>query len=99
MRFSIADIIAARAFGTPGAIAIECLDGSPSLTYAEVWCRVVAIAEVARSVESGRHRRMVGLLLPNSADAPLAFAACQWAGVVENDRGGLGLARGRRAHI
>ena len=80
MRLTIAESFAVRALSHPDRIAIEVLDGGPSLTYAEAWRRVVALAGAVEGVAEGRHGRMVGLLLPNGADAILAFLACQVAG-------------------
>jgi acyl-CoA synthetase (AMP-forming)/AMP-acid ligase II len=79
MRLTIAESFAVRALSHPDRIAIEVLDGGPSLTYAEAWRRVVALAGAVEGVAEGRHGRMVGLL-PNGADAILAFLACQVAG-------------------
>ena len=82
MRFTIADTIVARCLGSPERAAIQVLDGSAPLSYATLLKRLAAIAAVAGRVEHGRFGPMVGLLMPNGADAALAFAACQWAGVV-----------------
>ena len=82
MRFSIADSIATRCFAHPGRIAVEAVGGGPGMTYGEAWRRIAALAEAASRCKPGRHGRMAGLLLPNGADAALAIAACQQAGVV-----------------
>ena len=82
MRFSIADSIATRCFAHPDRVAVETVDGDAALTYAQVWRRTTALAEAACRCAPGRHGRMAGLLLPNGADAALAIAACQRAGVV-----------------
>ncbi len=81
MRLSIAENVAVRALSHPDRIAIEVLDGGPTLTYGQAWCRVVALAEALSTSEAGRHGRMAALLLPNDADAALAYLACQMAGV------------------
>ena len=81
MRLSIAENVAVRALSHPGRIAIEVLDGGATLTYGQVWCRVTALAEALSAAKAGRHGRMVALLLPNEADAVLAYLACQLAGV------------------
>ncbi|MDP6876631.1 MAG: class I adenylate-forming enzyme family protein, partial [Alphaproteobacteria bacterium] len=81
MRLSIAENVAVRALAHPERTAIEVLDGGPTLTYGQVWCRIVALAEALTEAEAGRHGRMVALLLPNEADGVLAFMACQVAGV------------------
>lgn len=82
MRFSIADSIATRCFAHPDRVAVQAVDGGAAMTYGEVWRRVAALAETASHCVPGRHGRMAGLLLPNGADAALAIAACQRAGVV-----------------
>jgi len=82
MRFTIAEMIAARCFGHPDRVAMQVLDGRPPLLYRDAWRRIVALANAMDTATPGRHGRMVGLMLPNEADAPLAFAACQWARVV-----------------
>ncbi|MDP6691245.1 MAG: AMP-binding protein [Alphaproteobacteria bacterium] len=81
MRLSIAENVAVRALAHPERTAIEVLDGGATLTYGQVWCRIVALAEALADAEAGRHGRMVALLLPNEADGVLAFMACQVAGV------------------
>jgi acyl-CoA synthetase (AMP-forming)/AMP-acid ligase II len=81
MRLSIAENVAVRALSHPNRIAIEVLDGGPALTYADAWRRVVALAEALSATAEGRHGRMAALLLPNEADAVLAYFACQMAGV------------------
>ncbi|MEQ9641615.1 MAG: AMP-binding protein [Alphaproteobacteria bacterium] len=80
MRLTLADTVAVRARSQPGHEAIRVLGGT-RLTYAECWRRVVGLAEVLRDAPAGPHGAMVGLLLPNGADAVLAFLACQMAGV------------------
>lgn len=82
MRFSIADSIATRCFAHPDRVAVQAVGGGAEMTYGEVWRRVAALAEAASRCAPGRHGRMAGLLLPNGADAALAIAACQHAGVV-----------------
>ncbi len=82
MRFTIADTIAARCFAQPEAIALEVLDGSSPVTYAEVWRRIVGLADAVKEAPHGRHGPMVGLLLPNGVDAALAYAACQRTGSI-----------------
>ncbi|MDP6704976.1 MAG: AMP-binding protein, partial [Alphaproteobacteria bacterium] len=81
MRLTIAETVAIRALSRPEHTAIEVLEGGPSLSYGACWRRVVGLAEAIRGVEAGPHGPMVGLLLPNSADAVLAYLACQMAGV------------------
>ena len=80
MRLTIAECVAARALAHPDHPAIDVLGGS-SLTYGEAWRRVTALADAVRTAEPGPHGRMVAVLLGNSADALLAYLACQWAGV------------------
>ena len=82
MRFSIADSIATRCFAHPDRIAVEAVGGAEGMTYGELWRRIAGLAEAASRCATGRHGRMAGLLLPNGADAALAIAACQRAGVV-----------------
>ena len=81
MRLSIAENVAVRALSHPDRVAIEVLDGGPSLTYGEAWRRVTALAGALAATAAGRHGRMAALLLPNEADAVLAYFACQMAGV------------------
>jgi acyl-CoA synthetase (AMP-forming)/AMP-acid ligase II len=81
MRLSIAENVAARALAHPERLAIEVLDGGASLTYGQAWRRVTALAGALDSTAFGRHGRMAALLLPNEADAVLAYLACQMAGV------------------
>ena len=80
MRLSIAECVAAQALAHPDRIALEVLGGE-ALTYGEAWRRVVGVAEMLAGAPTGRHGAMVALLLANSADAALAYLACQWAGV------------------
>jgi len=80
--FSIADTIAARCFASPDRVAIEVVGSEGAMTYAEVWRRICGLAQVVAECAAGRHGRAVGLLLPNGADAALAIAACQQAGVI-----------------
>ena len=82
MRFSIADSIATRCFAHPERIAVEAVGGAEGMTYGEVWRRIAALSDAASRCAPGRHGRLAGLLLPNGADAALAIAACQQAGVV-----------------
>ena len=82
MRFSIADSIASRCLAHPDREAIQVVGREPRLSYRDVWRRIRALADAVRDCEPGRHGRMLGLLLPNGADAALAIAACQRAGVV-----------------
>ncbi len=81
MRLTIAENVAVRALSHPDRIAIEVLDGGATLTYGQAWRRITALAEALSACEAGRHGRMVALLLPNEADAALAYLACQMAGV------------------
>ncbi|MBT3533629.1 MAG: acyl--CoA ligase, partial [Rhodospirillaceae bacterium] len=81
MRLSIAENVAARALAHPDRMALEVLDGGPSYTYGQAWCRGVALAEALDQTAPGRHGRMAALLLPNDADGVLAYLACQMAGV------------------
>ena len=80
MRLTIAECVAARALAHPGRLAIEVLGGG-ALSYGEAWRRVAGLAAAIADVAPGRHGRMVALLLSNSADAALAYLACQWAGI------------------
>ena len=82
MHFSIGDSIATRCFAHPDRMAVEAVGGGKGMTYREVWQRIAALAAAASRCAPGRHGRMAGLLLPNGADAALALAACQRAGVV-----------------
>jgi acyl-CoA synthetase (AMP-forming)/AMP-acid ligase II len=80
MRLTIAECVAARALAHPERPAIDVL-GGPSLSYGEAWRRVEVLAEAVSAAQPGPHGRMVAVLLGNSADALLAYLACQWAGV------------------
>lgn len=82
MRFSIADTIAARCFAHPDKPAIQSVETAEEITYGEVWRRIHAISEIVAQCPQSRHGKTVGLLLPNGADAALAIAACQHAGVI-----------------
>jgi len=82
MHFSIADTIAARCFAFPDRTAMQGIDGAGEISYGEAWRRIEGLAEVISSCSEGRHGKLAGLLLPNGADAALALAACQHAGVV-----------------
>ncbi len=81
MRLTIAETIAIRALSHPERTTIEVLGDGPSLSYGEAWRRVVGLAKAIGDVVPGPHGPMVGLLLPNAADAVLAYLACQMAGV------------------
>jgi len=81
MRLSIAENVAARALAHPDRMAIEVLGGGATFTYGQAWRRVTALAEALCATATGRHGRMAALLLPNEADAVLAYLACQMAGV------------------
>jgi acyl-CoA synthetase (AMP-forming)/AMP-acid ligase II len=81
MHLTIAENIAVRALAHPDRIAIEVLDGGATLTYGQAWRRITALAEALAVAKAGRHGVMVALLLPNEADATLAYLACQMAGV------------------
>jgi len=80
--FSITDTIAARCFAFPDRLAIQLVDGSEEMNYGEVWRRICGLSDVVSACADGRHGKYVGLLLSNCADAALAIAACQNAGVV-----------------
>jgi acyl-CoA synthetase (AMP-forming)/AMP-acid ligase II len=80
MRLTLADTIAVRCLSQPDHTAIRVLGGT-TLTYADVWRRVISLAAALRDVPAGPHGPAVGLLLPNGADAVLAYLACQVAGV------------------
>ncbi len=80
MRLTIAEAVAVRALSHPDRVAIREMGGD-SLTYGQVWRRVLALAGPLAGCPAGPHGRMVGLLLPNGADAALAYLACQVAGV------------------
>jgi len=82
MRFTIVDSIAMRCFAFPDRPAIEVAGTAGAMSYGEVWCRISGLATALSACASGRHGRMVGLLLPNGPDAALAIAACQLADVV-----------------
>lgn len=81
MRLTIAESVALRALNQPDHIAIEVLQGGPTLTYGQLLPRMMALADAIQDVESGPHGRMVGLYLPNAADHVLGYLACQWIGV------------------
>lgn len=81
MRLTIAESVVLRAQSQPDRIAIEVLQGGPTLTYGELLPRIVALADAVRDTEHGPHGQMVGLYLPNAADHVLAYLACQWIGV------------------
>ncbi|HLV71989.1 MAG TPA: class I adenylate-forming enzyme family protein [Vulgatibacteraceae bacterium] len=76
---AVADQLRLNAQAFPDRTAIEVI-GGPSLTYAEAWRRVLGLAETLREVPVHNGHRMVGLLLPNGADAILGMLACQLAG-------------------
>ena len=79
MRFSIADTIAARSFAYPDRIAIQTTDDCLSMTYGEVWRRIVALESVVARVRSGSHGRMVGLFLTMRAtDLPTGARDRTW---------------------
>ncbi len=88
MRYTIADCVAANARAFPDRVAIEVLDPRngagtapvATLTFAEVWRRVVGLAEALGTVAPGPNGSMVAILLPQSSDAALAYLACQVAG-------------------
>ncbi|WP_178133971.1 class I adenylate-forming enzyme family protein [Vineibacter terrae] len=80
MRLTIAENVAVRALAHPDRPAIDVL-GGPGLTYGAAWRRVVALAGAIGMAAPGPHGRMVAVLLDNTADALLAYLACQWAGV------------------
>ncbi len=80
MRLTLAETILNRCVNHPDRIAIEVLQGGPSLTYGQVRDRIEALADAMAGSAPGRHGRMVGILLPNAADHVLAYMACQWAG-------------------
>jgi acyl-CoA synthetase (AMP-forming)/AMP-acid ligase II len=82
MRFTIADTIIARCFAHPDRVAVETVGKGDRMTYGEVWRRTYALADAVSECTAGRHGKAVGLLLPNRADAALAIAACQHAGVI-----------------
>lgn len=81
MRLTVAETIAVRALSQPDHVAIEVLQGGPTLTYGELLPRIVALADAIRGTEEGPHGRMVGLFLPNAADHVLGYLACQWVGM------------------
>jgi len=80
MRLTIAESVASRALSHPERVAIEVLDGGPTLTYGDCWRRVTVLADAIAAVRPGPHGRMVGLLFGNGADALLGYLACQQAG-------------------
>ena len=82
MYFSIADIIAMHCRAFADRPALEVVGRGGAMSYGEVWRRTHALRTALAGCGSGRHGRMAGLLLPNGADAALAIAACQLAGVV-----------------
>ena len=82
MRFTVADTIIARSLSCPGRVAIEVLDGSPPISYGELWPRIETLSQVLSETPHGEHGPMVGMLLPNGIDAALTYAACQRAGTV-----------------
>jgi acyl-CoA synthetase (AMP-forming)/AMP-acid ligase II len=51
------------------------------MTYGALWRRVAGLADVVGTAATGPHGRTVAVLMTNSADALLAYLACQWAGV------------------
>ncbi len=88
MRFTVADCVAANAQAFPARVAIEVIDPRAgtgttpveTYTFAEVWRRIVGLAGALTPVASGPNGPMVAILLPQSADAALAYLACQVAG-------------------
>jgi len=82
MQFSIGDTVAARCMAHPDKVAIQSVEHGTEMTYGEAWKRICALVDTVAQCSEGRHGRTVGLLLPNGADAALAIAACQIAGVI-----------------
>ncbi|HEY4940435.1 MAG TPA: AMP-binding protein [Rhizomicrobium sp.] len=72
----IAERFRAVAAAYPDRVAID--DGETSVTYAQAWQRVAALAAlIARETAPGD---LVGILLPASVDFPLVLLACLAAG-------------------
>mgnify|MGYP000910477199 CR=1 FL=1 len=84
MKYTIADSIWMSSQSYPDRIAIEVLhdDGSAEQwTYSTMWDRVRSLAAGLTGIGSGPAGPMAAILLQNSADALLAYLACQVAGV------------------
>lgn len=81
MRLTVAESVALRALNQPDRIAIEVLQGGPTIKYGDLLPRIVALAGAIQKTEPGPHGQMVGLYLPNAADHVLGYLACQWIGV------------------
>ncbi len=84
MQFAFVDQLAVNAQQFPGRVAIEVLAASggegPTLTYADVWRRIVSLAGAIGEVAPGPNGPMVAMLLPNGVDAILTYLACQVVG-------------------
>jgi acyl-CoA synthetase (AMP-forming)/AMP-acid ligase II len=81
LQHSVVDQLRRNAVSFGSRTAIEEI-GGPSYSYAEIWRRIVALADSLADVPERDGLRVVLLLLPNCADAALAQLACQLAGCV-----------------
>jgi fatty-acyl-CoA synthase len=84
LQHSVVDQVRRNARSFPDRVAIEEIGGA-TLTYAQVWRRVVAMADALAEVRPGEgtaRLRIVLILVPNSADAIITQFGCQLAGCV-----------------
>lgn len=84
MQYTVADMVGMAARTRPDAVAVTVLAGRDperTLTFAQVWQRVGALAGAVSGTPRGRNGRMVATLLPNELDGLLIYPACQVAGV------------------
>lgn len=77
--FSIADDIGRRCLSDPSRTAIEIVGTPQRLSFAGLWRRAGSIAGALARTPSGKWGPLVATLLPNGADAVLAFVGCQLA--------------------
>ena len=77
--FTIADDVGRRCLSDPARTAIEIVGSQTRLSYADLWRRAGSMAGALAPAPSGKWGALVATLLPNGADAALAFVACQLA--------------------
>ena len=77
--FTIADDIGRRCLSDPTRTAIEIVGSQTRLSYADLWRRAGSMAGALTPAPAGKWGALVATLLPNGADAALAFVACQLA--------------------
>lgn len=81
LQHTVVDQIRRNAVSFPDRVAIEEIGGA-SLTYADVWHRVGALAAELTEAPERDSRRIVVVLLPNGPDVILTQLACQLAGCI-----------------